>query len=65
MQVKYGGKKYFWGNVPAVDIVSLAANEGLHYEEDISILLAGKFRQKPRIAAADKDQQLRAIFETL
>lgn len=38
--VAFGGKKYFWGNVPAYDVLKLAANEGEHYEKELRLLFA-------------------------
>jgi len=38
----YGAEKYLWGNVPALDVLKLAGNEGAEYAEDISLLFAGK-----------------------
>ena len=37
-----GGKKFLWGNMPAIDILRLAANEGDAYEQDLHLLFAGK-----------------------
>lgn len=33
--------KYHWGNVPAIDILRLQANEGVRYGADLSLLFAG------------------------
>ena len=38
--VAFGGKKYFWGNVPAYDILNLLANEGEHYDKELRLLFA-------------------------
>jgi hypothetical protein len=35
-----GRKKYFWGHVPAVDIVRLKDNEGESYDGDLNLLFA-------------------------
>lgn len=39
--VGFGQKKYLWGNVPALDILRLEANEGEYYGEPLSLLFAG------------------------
>ncbi|KPM34923.1 hypothetical protein AK830_g11652 [Neonectria ditissima] len=43
---QFGGKKYLWGNVPALDILQLESNEGHGYTGDLRILFAasGDFR---------------------
>jgi hypothetical protein len=33
--------KYLWGNVPALDVLRLAENEGDSYAGDLRILFAG------------------------
>lgn len=38
----FGVKKYLWGNVPALDVLQLAANEGAEYAGDLGLLFAGK-----------------------
>jgi hypothetical protein len=40
-QVAFGSKKYLWGNMPSIDVVRLAENEGAAYEQDLKILFAG------------------------
>lgn len=40
--VFYGGNKYLWGNVPALDLLRLRDNEGSNTNRDLSLLLAGK-----------------------
>jgi hypothetical protein len=42
MHNPYGAEKYLWGNVPALDVLKLAENEGAEYAEDISLLFAGE-----------------------
>ena len=37
----YGGNKYLWGNVPALDLLQLKDNEGEDYCQGLSLLLAG------------------------
>ncbi|KAK4206240.1 hypothetical protein QBC37DRAFT_460375 [Rhypophila decipiens] len=36
----YGGGVFLWGNVPAIDVLRLAENEGVTYDEDIQLLFA-------------------------
>ncbi|KAJ8610781.1 hypothetical protein MRB53_038332 [Persea americana] len=38
---QHGGKKYLWGNVPALDVVQLERNEGGKYKKDLNLLFAG------------------------
>lgn len=40
-QEKFGGSKYLWGNVPALDILRLGANEGKDYNKKLNLLFAG------------------------
>ena len=35
------GTVYYWGNIPAVDLINLPLNEGVHYSKPLSILLCG------------------------
>lgn len=37
----FGGLKYLWGNVPAMDIFKMERNEGVSYAKDLRILFAG------------------------
>lgn len=37
----FGGKKFFWGNVPALDLLRLKENEGDEFREELSVLFAG------------------------
>ncbi|UKZ69119.1 uncharacterized protein TrAtP1_010132 [Trichoderma atroviride] len=39
-QVVFGGNKYLWGNVPAIDVLQLAKNEGSTYDQDVHLLFA-------------------------
>ncbi|KAK6218393.1 hypothetical protein QIS74_06273 [Colletotrichum tabaci] len=39
-QVSYGGGKYLWGNIPAIDVLQLEANEGEDYGEKLRLLFA-------------------------
>ena len=38
----YGCLKYLWGNVPAIDVLNLEANEGADYANPIAVNFAGK-----------------------
>ncbi|PLB54875.1 hypothetical protein P170DRAFT_483657 [Aspergillus steynii IBT 23096] len=38
--VVMGEEKYLWGNVPALDVLKLASNEGESYGEDLRLLFA-------------------------
>lgn len=40
--VSFGGKKYLWGNVPAIDVLNLRDNEGMDYTGNIRLLFGGK-----------------------
>lgn len=40
--VKFGVHKYLWGNVPAVDFVKLADNEGVSFAGPLNLLFAGE-----------------------
>ncbi|KAL9964391.1 hypothetical protein ACROYT_G028026 [Oculina patagonica] len=35
------GAVYYWGNMPAVDLINLPLNEGVHYSKPLSILVCG------------------------
>lgn len=37
----YGQRKFLWGNVPALDIINMEANEGLAYNKPLNLLFAG------------------------
>jgi hypothetical protein len=39
--VQFGGGKYLWGNIPALDILQLGLNEGDNYGEPLRLLFAG------------------------
>ncbi|SPJ78857.1 uncharacterized protein FTOL_07248 [Fusarium torulosum] len=45
-QEKFGGSNYLWGNVPALDILRLEANEGKDYNKKLNLLFtaSGDFR---------------------
>ncbi|EEA24163.1 hypothetical protein TMatcc_007239 [Talaromyces marneffei ATCC 18224] len=36
----HGGKRYLWGNMPAIDLLQLADNEGSNTTQDLHLLLA-------------------------
>jgi len=38
----FGGTKYLWGNMPAIDVLNLKHNEGVDYANTIELLFAGK-----------------------
>ena len=41
--VSYGRlQKYFWGNMPALDVLALDRNEGCSYDHDLHVLFAGE-----------------------
>ncbi|KAL7918083.1 hypothetical protein ACQKWADRAFT_324100 [Trichoderma austrokoningii] len=40
LQTPFGGNKYLWGNVPAIDVLQLAKNEGGSYNHDVHLLFA-------------------------
>jgi hypothetical protein len=55
---RFGGKKYFWGNMPAFDLLNLKSNEGEAYNGDLSLLFAGLFeifRNSRLVELADGD----------
>lgn len=39
----FGGGKYLWGNVPALDVLKLEQNEGIGYRGDLALLFAGQY----------------------
>lgn len=41
----FGGTKYLWGNMPAIDVLALERNEGLNYSNDLNLLFAGESLQ--------------------
>ncbi|KAE9989949.1 hypothetical protein EG327_002091 [Venturia inaequalis] len=44
--VTFGGAKYLWGNMPAIDVLALEQNEGPDWANDLNLLFAatGDFR---------------------
>jgi hypothetical protein len=38
----FGGAKYLWGNMPAIDVLALEQNEGSGYLHDLNLLFAGE-----------------------
>lgn len=39
--VSFGGVKYPWGNMPAIDVLALEQNDGPDRANDLSLLFAG------------------------
>lgn len=39
----FGGKSYFWGNLPAFDVLKLGLNEGGNYGRELRCLFAGGY----------------------
>lgn len=39
--MSFGGKKFLWGNMPAIDVLQLASNEGVVYKAPLRLLFAG------------------------
>ena len=35
------GTLYYWGNIPAVDLINLSLNEGCEYSKPLALLLCG------------------------
>lgn len=46
-QVINNSLKYLWGNVPALDMLAVHANEGLEYKERLSLSFAGEYHVDP------------------
>jgi hypothetical protein len=46
----FGGNKYYWGNMPALDILRLSENEGASHEHELRLLFAGKVANDPLIS---------------
>lgn len=40
--VSFGGTKYLWGNMPAIDVLALEQNEGPDRAKDMNLLFAGQ-----------------------
>ena len=38
----FGGAKFLWGNMPAIDVLALKHNEGLAYANALKLLFAGE-----------------------
>lgn len=38
---RFGSNRYFWGNVPALDVLQLGSNEGATYNGPLDLLFAG------------------------
>jgi hypothetical protein len=41
--VTFGGKKFLWGNVPALDVLRLDSNEGEKYQRQLNLLFGGMY----------------------
>ncbi|KAI1287182.1 hypothetical protein F5Y03DRAFT_405643 [Xylaria venustula] len=39
-QMVFGTVKYLWGNVPAIDVIQLAQNEGINFQKPLDLLFA-------------------------
>ncbi|KAI9679628.1 MAG: hypothetical protein M1829_001590 [Trizodia sp. TS-e1964] len=64
----FGGGKYLWGNVPAFDVLQLAANEGGGHRDAVRLLFAGAFEVLILIARARSELasgDLRNVVETI
>ncbi|KAF7188355.1 Zinc finger MYND domain-containing protein 10 [Pseudocercospora fuligena] len=69
-QEPFGGKKFFWGNVPAFDMVDLANHESKDFAGNLRLLFAGKMSATISIYDAFSNNQaasgdLRNVFMTL
>ncbi|KAI0146914.1 hypothetical protein GGR57DRAFT_494186 [Xylariaceae sp. FL1272] len=40
VQTEFGTLKYLWGNVPAIDVIQLAQNEGIDFKKPLDLLFA-------------------------
>ncbi|KAK1240145.1 LOW QUALITY PROTEIN: hypothetical protein MKX08_007587 [Trichoderma sp. CBMAI-0020] len=62
-QVVFGGLKYLWGNVPAIDVLQLAKNEGSTYDQDLHLLFAasGDLRNVVKTLASIPDAFQKSI----
>lgn len=62
----FGGTKYLWGNMPAIDVLALESNEGVQYNKDLDLLFAGKANNtiaRPESLTSSGVCQLLEIFE--
>lgn len=41
----FGARKYLWGNMPALDVLNCAQNEGGGLPKDLRLLFAGKYSE--------------------
>lgn len=44
--VVHGGKKYLWGNLPAIDVIKLNEHEGVQNNQTLRLLFAGMWAHK-------------------
>jgi hypothetical protein len=47
--ITFGGKKYYWGNMPALDVLRLSDIEGASYKNDLHLLFAGGDNANSRV----------------
>ena len=47
--MSFGGRKYLWGNVPALDVLQLRYNEGEDYAKPLPMLFAGSCIPQSRL----------------
>ncbi|TLD18871.1 extracellular exo-polygalacturonase [Venturia nashicola] len=65
--VSFGGAKYLWGNMPAIDVLALGQNEGPDHANDLNLLFAasGDFRNVIKTVAEVPDAYNKALTLTL
>lgn len=63
----FGGKKFLWGNVPAIDVLRLSSNEGEDHQEDLRLLFAasGDLRNVIKTIAAIPKAYGKAVYVTI
>ncbi|KAF9877002.1 hypothetical protein CkaCkLH20_05268 [Colletotrichum karsti] len=66
-QVSFGRGKYFWGNVPAYDVLKLGKNEGVAYDGILSLLFAasGDLRNVVKTIAQLPDSYKQSVQVTM
>ncbi|KAJ0168197.1 hypothetical protein CTA2_8707 [Colletotrichum tanaceti] len=66
-QMAYGGGKYLWGNVPAIDVLQLEANEGGAYDGNLRLLFAasGDLRNVIKTVAQLPESYTQTVEATL
>ena len=57
--IQFGGKKYFWGNVPAIDVLRMDVNEGKEFASDIRLLFAGMYLLVPTGVVKIRERNVR------